>query len=270
VELVAGVISGFLPYLLLGSVAGMLAGLLGVGGGLVIVPVLVWLFHLAGMPPEVVMHMAIGTSLATIVPTSLSSVWAHHRLGAVLWGAVARLAPGIVLGAALGATLADLLPGESLRLTFGLFELAVAVQMGLNLRPAPHRVLPAKWGMWGAGSAIGLVSALVGIGGGTMTVPFLQWCNVAMRQAVATSAACGLPIAIAGATGFIVTGWNAPALPAWSSGYLYWPAFAGIAAASVLVAPLGARLAHRLPTAVLKRFFALFLVFLGLRMLWFG
>jgi hypothetical protein len=270
VELVAGVISGFLPYLLLGSVAGMLAGLLGVGGGLVIVPVLAWLFHLAGMPPEVVMHMAIGTSLATIVPTSLSSVWAHHRLGAVLWGAVARLAPGIVLGAALGATLADLLPGESLRLTFGLFELAVAVQMGLNLRPAPHRVLPAKWGMWGAGSAIGLVSALVGIGGGTMTVPFLQWCNVAMRQAVATSAACGLPIAIAGATGFIVTGWNAPALPAWSSGYLYWPAFTGIAVASVLVAPLGARLAHRLPTAVLKRFFALFLLFLGLHMLWFG
>jgi hypothetical protein len=259
-----------LPYLLLGSVAGLLAGLLGVGGGLVIVPVLAWLFHAAGMSPEVVMHMAIGTSLATIVPTSLSSVWAHHRLGAVLWGAVARLAPGIVAGAALGAALADRLPGESLRLIFGLFELAVALQMGLNLRPAPHRVLPGRAGMWGAGSLIGLVSAVVGIGGGTMTVPYLQWCNVPMRQAVATSSACGLPIALAGTTGFIVAGWDAPALPAWSSGYLYWPAFAGIAVASVLLAPVGARLAHRLPTAVLKRFFALFLVFLGLRMLWFG
>lgn len=257
-------------YLLLGGVAGILAGLLGVGGGLVIVPVLAWLFLRAGMAPEVLMHMAIGTSLATIVFTSLSSVWAHHRRGAVLWGAFRRMTPGIVLGAALGAAMADRLPSETLRLIFGLFELTVAMQMALNLRPAAHRGLPGRWGMGVAGSVIGLVSAVVGIGGGTMSVPFLQWCNVSMRQAVATSAACGLPIALAGALGFVLAGWNTPGLPAWSSGYLYWPAFAGIVAASVLFAPLGARLAHLLPTVVLKRFFALFLAFLGVRMLWFG
>lgn len=257
-------------YLLLGSVAGLLAGLLGVGGGLVIVPVLAWLFLRAELAPALLMHLAIGTSLATIVLTSLSSVWAHHRHGAVLWWAVRRLLPGIVLGVALGVALADKLPGETLRLIFGLFELAVAVQMGLNLSAAPQRSLPGRWGMGAVGSLIGLVSAVIGIGGGTLSVPFLQWCNVPMRQAVATSAACGLPIALAGAVGYLLAGWNIPALPSWSSGYIYWPAFAGIVIASVLFAPLGARLAHRLPTVVLKRFFALFLAFLGLRMLWFG
>lgn len=260
----------FIAYLLLGGIAGLLAGMLGVGGGLVIVPVLAWLFYHAGMAPDVVMHLAIGTSLATIVLTSLSSILAHHRRGAVLWGVFRRMTPGILVGAALGAVLADRLPSDTLRLIFGIFELGVALQMGLNLRPAAHRGLPGKWGMSGVGSLIGLVSAVVGIGGGTMTVPFLQWSNVAMRQAVATSAACGLPIAVAGAMGFIVTGWNAPVLPPWSSGYLYWPAFVGIVVASMMFAPLGAQLAHRLPGAVLKRFFALFLALLGLRMLWFG
>lgn len=260
----------WLAYGGLGAFAGLLAGLFGVGGGLVIVPVLAWLFHRAGVPPELLMHMAIGTSLATIVFTSLSSIWAHHRYGAVLWDAFRRLTPGIVLGAALGATLADRLSGDWLRLIFGLFALGVALQMGLNLKPAPHRNLPGRWGMGGVGSVIGLVSAVVGIGGGSLSVPYLQWCNVPMRQAVATSAACGLPIAIAGALGFIITGWNAQALPAWSSGYIHWPAFAGIVVASMLSAPLGARLAHHLPAAALKRFFALFLAFLGLRMLWIG
>ncbi len=259
--------SELLSYLLLGSVAGVLAGLLGVGGGLVIVPALAWLFFRAGLEPGVIMHLAIGTSLATIVFTSLSSVWAHHRRGAVLWDAFFRLAPGIMFGALLGAVLADRLPSDTLRWIFGWFELAVALQMGLNLKPVPHRNLPGDWGMAGAGSVIGLISAVVGIGGGTVTVPFLQWCNVTMRQAVATSAACGLPIAIAGAIGFVALGWDASALPSWSSGYLYWPALAGIVVASTAFAPLGARLAHRLPAAMLKRFFALFLAFLGLRML---
>ncbi len=259
-----------IAYLLLGGMAGLLAGMLGVGGGLVIVPVLAWLFYHSGIAPDVVMHLAIGTSLATIVLTSLSSVLAHHRRGAVLWGVFRSMALGILVGAALGAVLADRLPSDTLRLIFGLFELGVALQMGLNLRAAPHRGLPGKWGMSGVGTLIGLVSAVVGIGGGTITVPFLQWSNVAIRQAVATSAACGLPIALAGAMGFVFVGWNTPELPSWSSGYLYWPAFLGIVVASTLVAPLGAQLAHRLPGAVLKRFFALFLAFLGLRMLWFG
>ena len=254
-------------YLLTGSAVGVIAGMLGVGGGLVIVPILVWLFLRQGLPPELVTHLAVGTSLATIVMTSIASVRAHHRRGAVLWREVGRLTPGILLGALAGSWLADLLPGNRLALIFGIFELTVAAQMGLALSAAPHRTLPGPWAMGGAGGVIGAISALVGVGGGTMTVPFLTWCNIDVRRAVATSAACGLPIALAGATGFAITGWNEPNLPPWSSGYLYWPAFTGIVAASTLTAPAGAWLAHTLPTQTLKRVFALFLALLGVWMI---
>lgn len=262
-----GGVSAWLAYAGVGAFAGLLAGLFGVGGGLVIVPVLALLFARSGFAPELIMHLAIGTSLATIVLTSLSSVYAHHRRGAVQWPLVGQLAPGILLGAWLGAALADQLASEWLQVIFGVFELLVALQMGLNLRVSPHRGLPGRVGMGMAGGIIGTLSALVGIGGGTMTVPFLHWCNVAMRHAVATSAACGLPIALAGTAGYIVSGWETPGLPPLSSGYLYWPAFAGIVLASVLFAPLGARLAHSLPSGHLKRVFALFLALLGGRML---
>lgn len=253
-------------YLLVGGIAGLLAGMLGVGGGLVIVPVLLYLFTLQGFDAGVVMHLAIGTSLATIVLTSLSSIRAHQQRGAVLWPVVGQLTPGIVIGAWLGAAVAHLLPSAALRTLFGLFELLVAAQMALALTPAPHRQLPGRVATAGVGTLIGSVSAIVGIGGGTLTVPFLTWCNVAMRRAVATSAACGLPIALAGAIAFVVTGWRQPALPFASSGYLHWPALLGIAFTSMLFAPLGARLAHTLPVRTLKRFFALFLALVGLRM----
>lgn len=252
-----------LIYPAVGAMVGVIAGMLGVGGGLVIVPVLVWLFTHQGMAPEVITHLAVGTSLATIVITSIASVRAHHQRGAVAWEAFRALTPGIVIGALLGAWLADRLPSAELGTIFGIFELSVAIQMGLALRTAPHRALPGPLGMSGAGGVIGTLSAIVGVGGGTLTVPFLTWCNVDMRRAVATSAACGLPIALAGAAGFMVTGWQRTGLPEWSSGYLYWPAFAGIVAASTLTAPLGAWLAHTLPTTVLKRVFALFLAGLG-------
>ncbi len=254
-------------YLVLGAFAGVLAGLLGVGGGLVIVPVLDMIFRQQGFSNLLLVHLAIGTSLGTIVITSIASVRAHHKRGAVLWFAFWRLTPGIVLGAFLGAALADRLPSDNLRVVFGVFELLVALQLALNLKASPHRQLPGMPAMAVTGGLIGTISAVVGIGGGTMTVPFLVWCNVAMRKAVATYAACGLPIALAGAAGFVVTGWGHEGLPAWSSGYLYWPAFLGIVATSVLFAPLGARLAHRLPETGLRRFFALFLAVLGLRML---
>jgi uncharacterized membrane protein YfcA len=252
-------------YLLLGAVAGTLAGLLGVGGGLIIVPVLALLFRHIGIGEALVMHLAIGTSLATIVLTSVSSVRAHHRRGAVQWQLVWRLSPGIVLGALLGAALADALDSFWLSRFFGVFELFVAVQMALGLRPAAHRSLPGAAGMAAAGGVIGSVSAIVGIGGGTLTVPFLGWCNVEMRKAVATSSACGLPIALAGALGFVLTGLDAQGLPAWSSGYVYWPAFLGIVVASMAFAPLGAALAHRLPAAGLKRAFAVLLAVIGVR-----
>lgn len=257
----------WLIYLATGAFAGLLAGLLGVGGGLIIVPVLVLSFAAQGIANEVQMHLAVGTSLATIIFTSLSSVYAHHRRGAVAWSALRTMAPGIVVGALCGALIARWLPTLSLRYLFGAFELFVAVQMALSLKPAPHRGLPDKWGMNAAGAVIGLLSALVGVGGGTLTVPFLLWCNVTIQRAIATSAACGLPIAVAGAAGFMISGWGNAQLPEGSSGYLYWPALLGVATASVLLAPLGARLTHSLPTAVLKQLFALLLLGLALRML---
>ncbi len=254
-------------YLATGAVAGILAGLLGVGGGLIIVPALVFIFAAQGLPDAIVMHMALGTSLATIVMTSTSSVRAHHKRGAVLWQVVWHLTPGIVVGTLMGAMLVDMLSGEMLKRIFGIFALLIALQMGLSAKPAPHRRLPGRSGMGLAGCIIGGVSAIVGIGGGSLTVPFLTWCRVGVHNAVATSSACGLPIALAGSLGFIIIGWNETALPAFSSGYIYWPAMAGIATASVLFAPLGAKLAHALPADTLKKFFAIFLALLGVRML---
>ena len=257
----------FLLYACLGMVAGLLAGLLGVGGGLLIVPALVAVWSASGLASDYMMQLAIGTSLATIVFTSFSSVRAHHRRGAVDWPIFRRLAPGIVLGAWLGAVLASYLPGSALKTVFGVFELLVAVQMGFSWRVEPHRKLPAAPGMFAAGGLIGTISAVIGIGGGTMTVPFLTWCNVVMQRAVATSSACGLPIAVGGALGYLVMGWGKEGLPQDSLGFIYLPAFVAITIASMLFAPLGAALAHRLPVLVLKRVFAVFLALLGLWML---
>jgi len=254
-------------YLLLGAFAGTVAGLLGVGGGLIIVPVLVFIFTGHEFPVEKIVHIAVGTSLASIVMTSISSTWAHHKHAAVLWPVFWRLAPGIVLGTFVGAVIADLMNANSLRTFFGVFELLVAAQMALNIKPAPHRQLPGLLGTTSAGSGIGVISAIVGIGGGTLTVPFLVWCNTNMHKAVATSAACGLPIALAGAVAYTLTGLNEVNLPAGAVGYIYWPAFVGIVLTSILFAPLGARLAHRLPVTVLKKVFAVLLAVLGVRML---
>lgn len=254
-------------YLLLGVLAGVSAGLLGIGGGLIIVPVLLAIWQQGGVDSPWLMQMAIATSLASIVFTSISSVRAHHWRGVVLWPQVRRLAPGILLGAGLGAMQASWLPGQWLKVGFGVFELLVAAQMAFQLRPKPHRSLPGSLGMGIAGLVIGWVSALMGIGGGTLTVPFLSRCNVAMQKAVATSAACGLPIAVAGSLAYVLAGWNLQGLPSESLGFIHLPALFGVVAASVLFAPLGARLAHRLSAPALKRVFALFLALLGLWML---
>jgi len=254
-------------YLALGAIAGLLAGLLGVGGGLIIVPVLAAMLVRQGVAEPVVMHLAIGTSLASIIFTSVSSVWAHHRRRAVRWRDVGRLAPGIVIGAWLGAAIADMLPTAGLRKFFGLFELYVAIQMTFRFRPSPHRELPGKVSMFGVGGLIGTVSSVVGIGGGTLTVPFLSWCNVSIREAVGTSSACGIPIAVAGAIGYLVAGWGEADLPANSLGYIYLHALLGIAGASILFAPLGALLAHWLPADRLQQVFALLLYVLAAFML---
>lgn len=252
-----------LIYLTVGAIAGLIAGLFGVGGGLIIVPVLVYLFTRQGMGSGVLVHLAVGTSLATIVFTSISSIYAHHKRGAVLWAVFWRLTPGIVIGAIVGAAIADWMPSLVLRRFFAIFEWFVALQLLFNTRANPSRNIPGRVGLFAAGNLIGTVSSIVGIGGGTLTVPFLVWCNVVMRKAVATSSACGLPIAIAGATGFIVLGWSTTSGLEWSLGYLYLPALIGIVASSMVFAPLGARLAHSLPADKLKRLFGLLLLCLG-------
>jgi uncharacterized membrane protein YfcA len=256
-----------LVYLGVGAGAGVIAGLFGVGGGLIIVPALVLVFQHQGVDDTLLVHLAVGTSLATIVLTSIASVRAHDRRGAVRWDILRRLAPGIVIGALLGAAIAHAMPTRLLRSVFGVFELGVALLLWWNRQPAAHRRLPGTAGLALSGGAVGTISAILGIGGGTLTVPFLTWCNVPLRAAVGTSAAAGLPIALAGALGFAITGWSETGLPPGASGYLYWPAFGGIVVASMVCAPLGARLAHALPVAALRRLFALFLAALGARML---
>lgn len=254
-------------YLLLGSFAGLVAGLLGVGGGLIIVPVLVWLLSQQGVSQDIIVHLAVGTSLATIIFTSMSSVRAHHRYGAVQWPFVITISPGIIIGALIGAWIARYMPSKVLASFFGIFEILVAIQMGFGVKAHAARNLPGRGIISGIGSVIGCISAIVGIGGGTMTVPYLVWCNMAMRNAVGTSAAVGLPIAIAGAVGFIWTGWQHSSLPENNWGFIVPQAFMGIVLASMLFATLGAKLAHQLPALLLKRIFSVFLFLLGVRML---
>ena len=253
-------------YLLTGAIAGMLAGLLGIGGGLVIVPALALLFARQGFPADTIMHFAVGTSLATIIPTSISSLLAHNRRDSVHWPVVRGMLPGILVGALASAWLARQISSEGLAQVFGVFVLLVAVQLFIGARPAAHRRLPGRAGQAGAGGLIGLVSGLLGIGGGTLTVPYLLWHSVDIRMAVGTAATIGLPIAVAGTLGFILGGLGLQAQPGLNSGYVYWPAMAAVVLASVPAAPLGAHLAHHLPRSTLQRVFALILVVIGAKM----
>lgn len=262
----------FLICAAIGVIAGLLAGVLGLGGGLIIVPPLIYLFHGMGIDESLVTQMAVGTSLCTIIVTSTNSVRTHHRAGFVRWPLTWRLGVGIVVGALLGAVIADRLPGQSLARLFGLFAVLMAVQMmfggrrrAANLTEAER--LPGNAGLALAGGVIGTISSLFGIGGGSLTVPFLSWCRLPMQNAVAISAACGLPIAVAGSVGFVVTGWGLAGLPAGALGYVYLPAALAIVITSFPMARVGAGLSHRLPSATLKRIFSLVLVVIGLELI---
>lgn len=257
-----------LALLALGSATGFAAGLLGIGGGMLLVPFITLLLSLNRFSEHLVVHMAIATSLATIMFTSISSVRAHHKHGAVQWRIVWMLAPGILIGSWIGPWIGKQMNSAVLAAFFGLFVLLSATQMLLNKKPAATRELPQQSGMLGAGGVIGVLSGLVGAGGGFISVPFMTWCNVKIHQAVATSAALGFPIALAGTLSNIYYGMSVPGLPPGSLGFIYLPALLVISLASVVTAPLGARTAHKLPIKSLRKIFSLMLYLLAGYMLW--
>ncbi len=250
-------------YLAVGAVAGLLAGLLGVGGGVVVVPALAAAFTAQGVSHRHTMALALGTSLAAIVFTALASVRAHHVRGAVDWRVVRRLTPGLVFGAFAGSSLAARASSSVLALAFGVFLWCVATYLIVDGTPRGSGPLPGRIGLWSVGGVIGLVSGVLGIGGGTLTVPFLTWRRVPLPQAIGTAAAAGVPIAIAGALGYLLGGLALAASPPDSLGFVHVPAFIGLTLTSVSTAPLGARLSHRLATGLLKKLFALFLFVVG-------
>ena len=241
---------------LLGTCTGFLAGLLGIGGGMLMVPFMTFILSSKGFPADYTVKMAVATSLATICFTSLSSVRAHHQRGAVLWPVARLLAPGILVGSALGAQIAVAMPGKVLSVLFALFVGFSATQMFLDRKPKPTRTLPAGPGMFAMGGLIGMLSALVGAGGAFISVPFMTWCNVKLHNAVGTSSALGFPIALAGTLGYVWAGIGMPQMPAGSVGYIYLPALVIISIASMAMAPLGARTAHRMDIRPLKKVFA--------------
>lgn len=261
-------ITTYILYICLGALAGVLAGLLGIGGGLVIVPMLNFAFEAQNFPDVHIQHVALGTSMATIIFTSISSMRAHHKRGAINYTAFWRLTPGIITGTYLGAWLASILSTMVLKALFGVFLYYVATQMLTGKKTSGSHELPGTTGIFGAGNVIGVFSALVGIGGGTLTVPFLSWCNQTMHTAIATAAAVGLPIALSGTAGYVINGMGVEGIPGPHIGYVYLPAFFGIIATSMLTAPFGAKLAHSLPVDKLKRIFAILLYVVGTKMLW--
>lgn len=253
-------------YLLIGAIAGFAAGLFGVGGGLIIVPILFIVFTQLNYDPSIIMHMAVGTSLATIIVTSMSSVAAHHKKGAVMWQVFRNLAPGLIIGSFLGAGIADYMSGQGLQLLIGIFAVWMAFKMfkGVHAVVDSSRTLPSKPMQVAAGGAIGVASAIFGIGGGSLTVPYLNRYGVVMQKAVATSAACGLPIAIAGALGFMWFGKQSDVVMPNTIGYVHIYAFIGISLMSFITAKLGAKVAYMLSPAMLKKCFASLLTTVGL------
>lgn len=260
----------WLAYLLVGAVAGFFAGLLGIGGGLIMVPAFVFIFSAQHFPPDRILHLALGTTMAAIIFSSVSSLRAHHSHGAVNWRVVKEIAPGIVMGTLAGATLAGSLSSQPLRIILVVFIYYAATQMLFNLRPTPAtgRQLPGKGGMLVAGGVIGAVSSLVAIGGGLLTTPFLVMCNVKLHHAIGTAAAVGFPIAVAGTIGYIANGMlQSQPLPEHSLGYVYLPALGWVLLASILTAPLGAKATHSMRTGTLKKVFIVVLYLLATKML---
>jgi uncharacterized membrane protein YfcA len=255
-------------YVATGAVVGFLAGLLGIGGGMTLVPVLAAMFSAQQFAPEHTVHLALGTGMASVMFTSSASVRTHHRLGGVDWALVRRLGPAMVAGTLLATALSGWVPQRALALAFAAIVYAGATQILLGRKPSAARALPDTPALIAIGLAIGVVCGLVSAGGAFITVPLMLLCGVAMTTAIGTGAALGVPVAIVGTIGFVFSGWSVPDLPPMSLGFVYGPALLGIVAGSVLTAPIGARAAHRLPVLTLRRIFAALLYALATKMWW--
>lgn len=256
-----------LIYLLLGAMAGLFGGMFGIGGGTLLVPVLFLLFEKQGFHNTYLLHLALGTSMATIIFTALASMWQHHQHHAVNWRVVHLITPGILFGTLLGALFATSIAPRPLAIFFAGFVLLAALQILFNIRPQANRQLPGMAGLTLTGVFTGWLSSLVSIGGGTIIVPFLLWCNVPLRKAIGTSAAIGFPVAVGGTIGYVITGLGLENLPLPSLGFVYWPALMWVALASVFSAPLGAKITHRMEIALLRKLFAIVLIVLAGRLL---
>lgn len=259
--------SAWLAYLAIGALVGFAAGLLGIGGGVVMVPLLVLVFSSQALPSQHLLHLALGTALAAMVFTSIASMRAHHAHGAVDWRIARAMSPGMLVGSFCAALIAGLIPTRPLALLFTALVFYAATQILLDLKPPSTRELPGSLGIFTAGTIIGAVSSLVAAGGAFLTIPFLTWCKVPLRRAIGTAAANGLPIAIAGTAGYVLHGLRVPDLPTPTLGFVYLPALGLVVLTSMLVAPLGAALAHRLPIKQLRAVFALLLYGFAVRML---
>lgn len=258
----------WLAYLALGLAVGFLAGMLGIGGGVVLVPLLAFLFKAQHFPEDRLLHLTLGTSLASIAFTSLSSVRAHHQRYTVLWPLVRASTPGVIMGTVVGIFLANWMSSTVLAAIFTAFVCYASIQLLLDRKPVPTRTLPGKGGMLAAGFGVGALSSLVGVAGGIITIPLMNMCNVPMINCIGTAAAIGLPISVAGAIGYVIAGLDKSHLPAWSLGYVYLPALVGIVVGTFVTVPAGARAAHGMPVTVLKRIFAVVLLVLAGKMLY--
>ena len=259
--------TAWLAYLGIGVLVGFAAGLLGIGGGVVMVPLLALVFAAQHLPAEHLLHLALGTAMAAMVFTSIASMRAHNKHGAVDWPVARAMAPGMLVGSFCAALIAGLIPTRPLAVVFAVLVCYAATQMLLDIKPRSQRELPGPAGIFAAGTVIGAVSSLAAVGGAFLTIPFLTWCKVPLRRAIGTAAANGLPIAIAGTAGYVLHGLRAGGLPYPSLGFVYLPALALVVTTSMLAAPLGARLAHRLPVKRLRMLFAVLLYFFAARML---
>ena len=257
----------FAAYIVAGAFVGILAGMLGIGGGMTLVPILAALFAAQAFTPDYIVHLSLGTAMASIVFTSASSVREHYRLGGVDLHIVKRMSPGLVTGSLLATLAAGWISQSQLALAFSIIVYAGATQMIINRKPAASRPLPSTFLLFSLGTLIGIVCGLVSAGGAFLTVPFMLWCGVPLRTAIGTAAAMGIPVAIVGSAGYIISGWRVEGLPEDAVGFVALTALAGLVAGSVVTAPIGARLAHRLPVLALKRIFAVLLYVLATKML---